>query len=412
MGSAPRRIDGRVRFGRKQSAVPHELRGDARVRTGMLIAPLAAVVSFLLAPAQREPVPVHPTPLEVIEVLRSEPPLSTAFAESIQRLPELLARPESEVVEGAAFLAGEYRRSECREALLSVVNGAHRGASDESSRAHDLAFDALIRIGEPLPEDVVFAARRRTSDHGMVLAALLLEPDRWRRNTNLRRLVVLEARSSPARWAAATLLALDRYPDLAAVLATGAKWPLEVKVVDAGLGALGSSVSTRRLAATRCRFSAIAPWDIWPPLVEYALSLPEAGAPLTSPTVIRSVRARELPETLVSASSRIAPGDELAWRLRLLEYLAPGHGTIEPSEFELSTCAYSSRELEWLIAERVEVLSMRLRQLEPALREQGLLGETPAWSAQLRWDVDVSDQRADRSTKLELPKEWPGVFIR
>lgn len=411
MGPAPPRMGCRVRFGRKESAAPHELSGHARVRRSMLLAPLAAVASFLFAPAQREPVPVRSTPLEVIEVLRTQPPLLTAFAESIQRLPELLARPESEVVEGAAFLAGEYRRSECRAALLSVVTGARRGPSDESSRARELALDALIQIGEPLPEDVVFAARRRGLDRGMVFAALLLEPDRVRRNMSLRRLLFLEVRTSPVRWAAAILLTLDRYPDLAAVLATGASWPLEVGVVDPTVGS-EEDASPRRIFASRCGSLSNSSCEIWPPLIEYAVQLPDLGEPLTAPVVARSARSREFPETLNPTRSRMLPGAEVAWRLRLLEHLAPGHGAIAPSAFELTTDACSPRELEWLIAERVEALSMRLRWLEADLRERGMLGATPEWSAQLRWDVNVIDRRSKRGARLELPQEWPGVFIR
>jgi hypothetical protein len=351
---------------------------------------LLALISALSLPLQREPVPVHAPLPDLLETLRNEAPGSNAHQSSLGRLPELLASPQRELVEGGAFLAGEHGRGECREALVAALRRDALGQFGDQSRVSTLALDALLRLEAEIPEDVLFAAKDRAGAR-MVFAAVNAEQDVERRCARLNRLLGLEPESSLVRWAAAIELVRARDPRVASTLLFADPWHVTIAVVDdesATAPVDGVCGGVRLLGAKLS----------WPPSVAYVVVLPKLSRELEPVVVRRAGRvARDRQNVYFPADLR------LLWRLRLLNGLAPNELALTEELFSPEPAAVVAKALVPALEKHIGRVGARLQAHADALAAHGLLSRSESSVDRLKWVVRVRDRRKKPAEPLVLP---------
>lgn len=358
---------------------------------------LATLLLMSVLMPQRQPVPVR-APLEsVLETLRTGPDAADGFASALARLPELLDAPLRELVEGAAFVAGEHQQIDCVPALLEALRRERLGRYGKVSRVRELALDALIRMRVAPPHDLLFGAGSRTHP-GMLFAAVQCEPKRERRCEGLAKLLERTGESDTAHWAAAIELVCERDARVAEALLLE-EWRLEVLVIGPD-GARSAGPYFGR--STRC--SRV---ELWPPHCGYSIELHDPALALVPPTVTRSSRARAF--TVPFSSVRRRVGD--TWRLRLCAELAPRVRPLEVAELTVTTAACDAPSLQLLVEDHVERLRAHLELLADELNSGGLLRRAADIASRSRLRVDLHDCRLDRASKLETPQSRPGVRV-
>lgn len=359
---------------------------------------LALVLSLMLFPVQREPVPMRRPLPEVLQVLRRARNGSADVASELARLPELLDSPVEELVEGAAFAVGEHQRVECVPALLEVLRRDRLGRYGKSSRVDELALDALIRLGISAPDEELFHDRLRARPE-LIFAALMLEPDRVRRCNALAKLLERTKDGDTAHWAAAIELVRERDRRVAEALLRQ-EWRASLTVV----GAHGASKFSGRwgCASTRCGRS-----DVWPPYVGYSIGLGDVDQALASPVVVRKTRSRCFNASFIGVSDYVRD----TWRLRLLAELAPRVRVLSTSDLSSTTENTDAHWLRSLVEMHRDRITAQVESLAVGLEAQGLLRSSADVRRQLRIVVELVDSRADRNQELVAPAPVEGVRL-
>lgn len=351
---------------------------------------------FVLA-AQREPVPVRASLPETLSCLRAGPEGSTGFAESLERLPELLDSPAREFVEGAAFVAGEHQRVECAPTLLEALRRDRLGRYGKQSRVGELALDALIRLGIAAPNELLFARDSQTQP-GLLFAAIMLEQDLGLRCDGLAKLLERTKELDTAHWAAAIELARARDVRVAQVLLRQ-EWRASVEVVGPDSA---SQFSGRWSRSTRCGRG-----ESWPPYVGYSIELHDADQPLKAPGIVRRTRSRAFSVPFSAVSQHLRD----AWRLRLLAELAPRVASFSVADLSVITTDSDARVLRSLAERHRDRIRGQIASLAIELRSSALLPSSADVERAPRIVVELRDCRPERSVALELPKGLDGVRV-
>ncbi len=359
---------------------------------------LALVLSLMLLPVQREPVPMRRPLPEVLQVLRRARNGNADLASELARLPELLDSPAPELVEGAAFAVGEHQRVECVPALLEALRRDRLGRYGKSSRVGELALDALIRLGRSAPDEELFHDRLRARPE-LIFAALMLEPDRVRRCNALAKLLERTKDGETAHWAAAIELVRERDRRVAEALLRQ-EWRASVTVV----GPDGACQFSGRFSCVRSRCGSS---DVWPPYVLYSIKLGDVDQALAPPEFARQTRSSRLNAPLTGVSDYVRD----AWRLRLLAELAPRAPRLASADLSSTTENTDARWLRSLVEAHRDRITAQVESLCVELEAQGLLRSSADVRRKLRIVVELVDSRADRSQELVAPAPIEGVRL-
>ena len=161
---------------------------------------------FLLAafaPVQRRPLPLDDL-RPALTALREGKPGTANFDAALSKLPEMLESGASDLVRGAAYIAGEYKRVECAQPMIDALKRENARSMEAPDLATGALLDGLIRVGARGPLDVLFGRQdSQFSPQVYVLAS----------NTGERRLDAMDRlihmggwELSDAYWAAASAL--------------------------------------------------------------------------------------------------------------------------------------------------------------------------------------------------------------
>lgn len=358
---------------------------------------LAALLLLFVAAPQRAPVEVREPLPQVLETLR-DGAAAVGFDRALSRLPELLDSPLRGMVEGAAFVAGEYGRVDCRDALVEVLRREEKGLYGANARVRELALDALIRLESPPPLDLLFGGSSPAAPE-MLFAALSCERESSRRRDGMRRLFQATAEPEDVHWAAAIELVRERDARVAEALLLQHEWVLSLLVVDPdGVRGMGGRFGGRIACGGR---------KVWPPYVGCSIALPDVHGDLQSAKVTRWSRERYSNRTSTDSSRfRID-----SWRLRLLAELAPRAHPLAVKDLSAATSATDPYSLRLAIDDHAAGFRRHVEQLASELRASGLLRASVDVLGRMRICVELRDARTCPDAKLEAPDPPPGVRI-
>lgn len=332
-----------------------------------------------------------------LDALRKGHPGEPAFEAALPQLPALLASKSSTFVSGAAYLAGKHGRKECHAALLDALEHENTVSTDTSREPTGVLLDALIRLDLAAPFEIVLAKPEPKFAAHMYLA-LALEPDAARRAVGLARYLDLGFTVTAAHWAAVYRLTAARDPRAARWLIAGVPWMSRFGVCDDeteqyfGVMGEGGIWSTSH--------------EIWPPRIDYRITLPDGDQPLDAITFKRAEYTRSGP-----GPSSLPFSEIIVARARALEHLLGGTSQLDLEHVTQFVVYADDASLGPALDEHVGQLRERIRSAAERLASLKLLGDTEPLLTSLAFRIEVQDLRREPNAAIIWPPSTPTLEL-
>lgn len=340
------------------------------------------------------------SPLELrpaLDALRKGQPGEAAFEAALPKLPELLASKSSAFVSGAAYLAGKHGRKECHAALVSALEHENTLSTDTSREPTGVLLDALIRLDLAAPMEIVLAKPEPKFAAHMYLA-LAIEKDSAKRADGLARFLDLGWTATQAHWAAVYRLTAARDPRAARWLIAGAPWMSRFGVCDDQTEQyLGDTLGGGRWATSH---------EMWPPRVDYQLTLPTKDQPLDAITFKRAEHTRSGPYP-----SNVPFTEVIEARARALEHLLGGVSQLDVEQVTEFVVYEDNASLGSALEEHVVQLRARIRSAAEQLVAKKMLNDIEPLLASLSFRVEVHDLRKQPDPPIVWPQSTPTLDL-